>query len=743
VGSDTKNKDSLIIALELAGKGFYVMPLVPQGKTPIMKGAYRTYATRDSEMIVRMFTCPLTQVVQPFNVGINTDQFGEDEALVVVDVDEDDEKDIHGIKTLTALQTEGRSFPKTLMQKTPRGGYHLIYRAKKGVKQGAGALGKGLDIRSMGGLIVAYGFVDERIPIVDCPEWIKEKREESEVPVDATSEHEGEGDIVAAENYIIHQAPFAEYGNIHDVSYQVASRLIDLGLSPEQCRQLMDRWSLKKCNPHMTLGEIESQIRSAFNYRKTKPGSALPENNFEPIDDEVLKNDTQNDKTNDPVLKYNEEFAFCLEGGSSTILWETTDIDDRFYLDRLKLTSYHERFASDKVKVGEVWKPATKVWLAHPERRTYDRVVFAPGIDVPKSHYNLWSGFSETPIRTDEKPTQQMQDGVGAFLEHMKENICVEDFEFKWLLSFFAHLIQSPGEKPLVALVIRGPKGTGKDSLIDRVGHLISRYYVMASDPRFLYGNFNAHLEHCLLLTLNEAFWSGDKKAEGILKNLITGNKHLIERKGKEVVAVKNFTRVVILGNERWMVPATADERRFAVFDIGEKRRGDTKFFYDMRKNMEAGGYKYLLRYLIDYKIDADINIAPNNTALLNQKIEALGPMQQWWRDCLEEGYILGYPVGGESWPQDMGCEDLRAAFYRDCKDRGIRSWLPSATAFGREILPLTWAHHYRKRDGNDLHYRYKIPTLEDCRAKWDKMYGMKSQWPVVEELSDEGYGLD
>ena len=48
----------------------------------------------------------------------------------------------------------------------------------------------------------------------------------------------------------------------------------------------------------------------------------------------------------------------------------------------------------------------------------------------------------------------------------------------------------------------------------------------------------------------DEAFWAGDKQAEGKLKDLITGAHHFIEFKGKEPVLVENHTRLLVIGNQ-------------------------------------------------------------------------------------------------------------------------------------------------------------------------------------------------
>ena len=58
--------------------------------------------------------------------------------------------------------------------------------------------------------------------------------------------------------------------------------------------------------------------------------------------------------------------------------------------------------------------PAGPWWLGHPARREFDRVVFAPGLDVPRA-YNLWQGFAY-----EARPGNLH----ARFLEHLRTNVC-------------------------------------------------------------------------------------------------------------------------------------------------------------------------------------------------------------------------------------------------------------------------------------------------------------------------------
>lgn len=348
-----------------------------------------------------------------------------------------------------------------------------------------------------------------------------------------------------------------------------------------------------------------------------------------------------------------------------------------------------------------------------------------------KKFYNLWRGFAVDPVAPGETVPAEWQRSVDMWIEHVEQNVCGGDKKLaRWLIGYFAHMVQCPGIKPLVALVFRGDKGVGKNVAVERVGALFGSHFLVTSNRRYLVSNFNSHFENLILFVLDEASWPGDKQAEGILKDLITGTQHLIEHKGEKPYSVANLMRVIIMGNESWIAPMSHDERRFAAFNVGEGRKQDRQFFQTMREGMEAGGYRVFLRYLLDYDISGlDFNEAPVTAELRSQKEESLDVLYQWWLDCLLEGQIVGSDFGA-AWPQEIETERFRSAFRRYSKDRNIRSRFPDSRAIGRLLkhcVPGMVKH--RARQGDDLPYLYRLPTLDEARASWEKWIGHAVDW--------------
>jgi putative DNA primase/helicase len=83
------------------------------------------------------------------NIGILT---GSETGVFVVDIDPRH----HGDVSLNQLQFEHGALPKTLTAATGGGGIHYLFKIPPGVsvKNSAGKLGPGIDIRGDGGLIV-------------------------------------------------------------------------------------------------------------------------------------------------------------------------------------------------------------------------------------------------------------------------------------------------------------------------------------------------------------------------------------------------------------------------------------------------------------------------------------------------------------------------------------------------------------------------------------------------------------
>lgn len=715
-------------ALTLASQGFHVFPLLPNSKLPAIKD-FPNQATRDPEVIKDWWIDPVMEFEKDFNVGISTSKFGDDEALVVIDVDnKGDKKGDEEIQKLEMFY----DLPETLYQLTPTGGRHLVFKAKEPVKQGVDVLAKGLDIRSKGGFIVGAGsltkngeYVLWNKEIKEAPQWLIDEcgkaPEKSDVVVDVSSINQDSA-VERAIYYLKNEAPQSVKGHGGDATaYKVAARVKDYGVDQDTALDLMlGHWFN---GSGWTPEKLKLKIEHAYQYGNEPVGASAPEAQFERVTVEP------SEQSLSYLHQMNTEYALVYMGGSHFILHETIDEKGRPARNFLTEQTFKRRFSPYSVQKKTTY---AQEWLDWKNRREYKGVCFAPEREARNGFYNLWRGFTVEPLAYELASPNQRK-GFDAFITHTRENICQGDEKlFTWLIGYFAHLVQKPFERPLTSLVFRGGKGTGKNAFIDRIGKILgSGHYLVAHDGRYLTSNFNGHFDSCLCLVLDEAFWSGDKAAEGKLKGITTSPEIMIERKGKEPYEVDNLVRIIIIGNEDWLVPASTDERRYSVYDVGNGKKQNRKFFHEMRVLMDdEGGNRILLDYLQKFDLNTvDVNEAPKTQALLDQKTSSLEPFENFWFNCLKAGKLLNSEFG-DMWPETVDTYSFRSAFSRTMRDMNVRSRLLDDVALGMKLKKMSpGLAKTKRREGDKTVNVYKFPTLLEARLDWDAFIGQAGQW--------------
>ncbi len=750
--SDTLNDLFLLdSALTLAAHGFHVFQLQADTKDPILKG-FPTKATRDEKTIREWWG------KRPYcNVGISTSKFRDGEcALLAVDVDVKEGK--KGDESVFQLELEGKEFPPTITQLTPSGGRHFIYRVKEAVGNSTSKIAPGIDIRSKGGFLVGAGSrVGGGIYLIEpsyqsdpqwAPDWLVSScaHGQSETPPqeDAPAKLDSKRAYTRAAEWLL-SAPLAVQGaNGDQTTFRVCAKMKDFGLSQKEASELLTYpggWN-DRCSPPWSLGDLNLKIRNAFEYGGSPIGTLAPELYFDPVSPTTAPIALPADGAKGPAKsggggsyldQINREYALVYADGGHFILHETVDQKGRPARRLLSENTFKRRFSAQMVH-GEGRRKAlsrAEMWLDWEGRREYAGLCFAPGQEAQHGYYNTWKGFAAEPIEYALAP-ELARKGFDRFMEHTLQNVCLGDPGLMdWLMGYFAHLIQKPYERPLSTLVFKGRKGTGKNALVDRVGKLLGReHYLVAHNKRYLTSNFNGHMEACLMLVLDEAFWSGEKEAEGVLKGLTTAAEILVERKGHEPFMADNNARLVVIGNENWLVPASEDERRYAVFTMGEDRMQQNEWFEEMRIWMDDhGGNAILLDYLQNRSC-ADTSRVPATQGLYDQKVASQEPFSEWWHDCLLEGRIVGSDFG-EGWTQDVAKEPVRDAFNRHVRERNLRIRIPSRNTFSqmlKKVSPSTELNQ-KKREGEKYHYIFRLPDLKDARKEWDKRMGHKTEW--------------
>ncbi len=256
-------------ALNATRRGFAIFPLVPNAKTPALKN-WQNLATTDTTQIKAWWA-----QWPEANIGITT------ERLLVVDIDPRNGGDVTA-QSLALVE----DFPKTLCSRSARGGSHMLYALPEHVivRGGADKLGKGVDIKSWGGLIVAagsatkdgaYTWLNDR-PVAPAPQWLIDRCKAAKPKKDNAGkrlvDEDGEA-IDRAFEWLAARAPTAEVGNRGYAAYQVACRLYEFGVSRSTCVELLGEWSETRCDPPMDAADVAHAAESAENNMQNAIGS--------------------------------------------------------------------------------------------------------------------------------------------------------------------------------------------------------------------------------------------------------------------------------------------------------------------------------------------------------------------------------------------------------------------------------------------------------------------------------------
>lgn len=315
--------------------------------------------------------------------------------------------------------------------------------------------------------------------------------------------------------------------------------------------------------------------------------------------------------------------------------------------------------------------PLAEAWLSHQQRRQYEGVVFEPGRTAPPDVLNLWQGFAVEPLRAPVDPW------IGVFTQLVPAQI-EREYVMKWL----AWKVQNPGGVPDTILILKGAKGTGKNSLLDPLLTIFGRHAMLADDPELIAGRFTWHLMSLAFAVLDEAVFAGDPRQADRIKSRVTAKTMHYEQKGADPVAGVNHCAYVMLTNHEHVWQATTDERRAVVIEVGQGLRGQLAFWTDYYRWLNAGGAAAVLHFLLSQDVTQfNPRSIPRGEALRRQieKTTLKDPAAAWWHQCLAEGCVR--------WRDALGERriELREDTETEIERAGLRmSFEQSASARGR-----------------------------------------------------------
>lgn len=447
------------------------------------------------------------------------------------------------------------------------------------------------------------------------------------------------------------------------------------------------------------------------------------------------------------VQEYNDRFAVVTmrgkfriaetqaQGGEPPTFYPRQDF--LYYMEPDSFTALDDKGRPKRISKAEVW-------LKDSRRRLYTGVTFKPGVEDCAPQLNMWTGWG---VPSDESKS------CARWKDLLFYVICGgNDDTYKWMINWFGNMVRTPLDKPLTSPCIVGGMGAGKSLLFNYFGDILGPSYRIVTKEEHVVGKFNAHMANTLLLHSEEALYGGDKRHAGIIRELITGKKHVVEFKGLDIVEMDNYARLVLTGNNMRIAPTGADERRFTIINL-DRRKVSPALAAEILDERKKGGPSGLLHFLTK-ELDYEPSVIQNNLKnedLANLKKMNFEPVVSWWYDCLTDGQFLpdylswACKPAGEEWPTVVSSPALHMAMRYALKGR--KHYVPDSTTFalmmnkivGKDLRRAQKWYSNPMSDAAPPEVRLmsnrqstviNMPTLEECRQAFTDYIGQAIAWP-------------
>jgi len=303
-------------------------------------------------------------------------------------------------------------------------------------------------------------------------------------------------------------------------------------------------------------------------------------------------------KTYEPAKAYFEEYYAVID--NPWCLINKMNVND---VKKYNVTQFKHNFnlkfkTFKKNRKGQEVEDKIAFWdLYNKDQKIakYTGIDFLPPPLISKSKYtfNLFSEFAiEKVIDYDTKFSTKI------YHEHMKHLVNYDDECYSYLVDFLADIVQNPGKKQDVCLIFKSGQGTGKNLFFESFGDVIlgEQYRLTAENPDQVMGRFNGN-HNKILVILDEM--KAKKADSDCIKNLITAKNLNFEKKGLDMIQIKNLARYIILSNNDLPVKIEDTDRRFVLFETSNKYKGsiDTEYFETLA---EALNNKHKMKVFYD-----------------------------------------------------------------------------------------------------------------------------------------------
>jgi hypothetical protein len=374
-------------------------------------------------------------------------------------------------------------------------------------------------------------------------------------------------------------------------------------------------------------------------------------------------------------------------------------------------------------------KSVINAFFDSPNTKLFNRLAFTPR-PVPQDVLNLWEG-----------PTISLKPGPWRSISRfLRDVVCGGDPPtYMYLLSYIAHMLQKPEEKPGILIFLRGGQGIGKGTFFRLIHRIWGATTWQVNRVEHVTEGFNSCLERSFAVLLDEALFAGDNKSADALKSIVTEPLIGIEEKYQPRRMVQSLHRFFAATNSEHIGKVELDDRRIVIITVSESRKGDHTYWRRVHAAIdgaeaEAFAYEMLRRDIRKF----DPRVRPKRPELIDQKIRSLQGLERWWFERLSQGLIpevgggFGMTYGDRDWvgSEFVSTDSLLGSFQKF--NRGARLHQPATSNELSSTLRKLCksAVSDRQSVGGTMKRGHILPSLTQARKDFEGALGGVVGWP-------------
>lgn len=578
-------QNPLDAALFFAERGFRVAPIANGQKYPPVLKRWQETASSDPDTVVRWWA----QEYRGANLAVLAD------ALIVLDVDTlaHGKGDKDGLATLEALEAEHRRLPDTFTVRTATGGLHMYFRAPDGddtFTKGADKLGPGLDVQTGNAYLVGPGSITangvyqvvKHGEIAELPDWVRFLIRD--VKREYVKPERSAGDRV--NNRYVSSAIKGELARLGDLqssgwggppwdqtTYEVACNLIEISNGDGSDYPLntayTDFMAHAPVDEKFNARQHEAKWRSAqrkvggygriFPAEKGSSSAARP-----PAPPAPPAPPTADDEPLPPVEDYfgknglkvalmaehvRDDFAV----GPDRELWRYSDgiyEPDEIQLLRRVTQRLHDRYRPGHFNAVKDYVRALPdlPWI-QTEQPDHRFIILSNGVYSWQElellpHDPKYRAITKLPIEYDEDAE------CPAFDQYLEDVVPADTIPLVWELLGYLLMFGNPLQ---VSVILQGPGGNGKSTLLRVIQHLLGKQNISAlslrqiAEDRFALAGLVGKTAN-LAGDIDSKYLSDSSR----FKQVVGGDLIEVERKFGQPFSFEPYAVPVFSANEFW-----------------------------------------------------------------------------------------------------------------------------------------------------------------------------------------------